>query len=300
MPIVIWIIWVLLVAIAVVGFLYVAGTYLLLYYDRRLARTGQVEPGYENIAPIPTERERWIGFLLEVVATAFTIFIYPLGWIPWRRRGGRKASSPILLVHGFNHNQSAWLFLRSRLARRGFGPVYTLNLPPRGGSIEIFSERVGERIQEIVKQTGVGEVILIGHSMGGLICAYYAEHQSFGVRQVITLGSPLGGTRIASFAHSRAAQQMQVGSPLIDDLNRRLRFHSIISYHHIASQFDNMILPVQSALIRRYPERERALIRQGHMSLLFSATVARQIMDWLSPRARETCLDKGKAWLGGN
>jgi triacylglycerol lipase len=286
------IIWGALVALLAIAFFYVSGSYLLLFYDRGLSRQRLLDPPFEQIAPPVTRWQGWKGYLYEVLATFLCILIYPFSAL-MRKRVGRKGHHPIVLVHGFQHNRTAWLYLRMRLRHAGFGPITSLNL--RGHTIEAMAEQLG-------RELGDEEVTLIGHSMGGLVCAYYAEFLAppHRVRRVITLGTPLQGTRLTAFLGSRLTQQMCVGSPFITHLERELRINSVTPYFHLASQRDNLIVPPQSAILRRYPDRERILPWQGHMTLLFSPTVARQLLDWLRPRDRNPQLHKSFAWHNAN
>lgn len=91
--------------------------------------------------------------------------------------------NPILLIHGSNHNQSAWIPLAQVLQKEGF-TAFTLNLPDSWEVTEKNKQIVTKKIEEIYKQTG-SSVDLIGHSLGGAIidtCSGY------GVNRVIKIG----------------------------------------------------------------------------------------------------------------
>lgn len=81
------------------------------------------------------------------------------------------------------------------------GPIYTIDLGSPFLSIEEYAEKVKEKAKQIAHETGHTKLALIGHSMGGLVSAYYAIHLApeGSIRSVITLGSPMQGTKVAFF-----------------------------------------------------------------------------------------------------
>ncbi len=126
---------------------------------------------------------------------------------------GAKAGTPILLVHGYFSNRGMWVRFRGRLTAAGLGPVYTITLEPVLGSIDDMMPALAQRIEDICRDTGKPGVILIAHSMGGLVSrAYMAAHGSTRVEKFITLGSPHHGTATASFGTGLCTQQMRIGS----------------------------------------------------------------------------------------
>jgi triacylglycerol lipase len=256
--------------------LYVLGTYLVYAYDHRLLGNPAESPKLSVL------RRLW-GITREILATWGCAWMYLWGFLPTRVRPRRAYSIPILLVHGFNHNRSAWFPLRARLRRAGFEAVYTLNLPRGNHAIAEHAEFVIQRAREIESALGIRELVLIGHSMGGLIaCACAEQHAPVGkITHVITLGAPLHGTRMAVLAGARAAQEMRVDSPFTQELTRAISSNHWIQYFHLASWFDNIVIPATSALIGKRPGNERMFDDMGHLTLLFSRRVASQVIAWL-------------------
>ena len=280
-------IFLLFVAVAMGCSLYVLGTYLLLAYDRKLAGQDYLEPGYSEAWDFPSPMQRWKGIVVEMVSTTVMGWTYVLGLIfPFYWKGKRNKGRPIILLHGFKCNQSIWILMRHWLKSAGLGPVYSLNLRPIRGPVEVFGDQIAKLADRIEKETGHSELILIGHSMGGLAAAYYAEHLApkGKVTHCITLGSPLKGTRIASIAGSPVAKQMRQGSEFARELADRLMASST-QYFHIATTFDNLIYPYQSAMVIADPGHIRVLTWQGHITMAYSKTVGQQIVDWLRGRA---------------
>jgi len=194
-------------------------------------------------------------------------------------------NQPILLVHGYLHNKSAWIYLKTRLEKAGYAPIYTINMFPPYKSIENFAEQVKEKAKKIEKETGGKNLILIGHSMGGVVSSYYAEYLATkdGVTQVITLGSPLHGTLSAYFGLGTCAKQMRLNSSFVKELAERILKNTKVEYCHIASETDNFMYPKVSPLMGKNATKEVMLQGYGHTSLLYSSVVANKIIEWLPP-----------------
>ncbi len=270
--------------------LYVTGSYLIYAYDRRLARSGHLHPPHDELGELPKGWDRARGLLLEIYATYAIVALFPFGKIGYRsiqKAAKGRGCRPILLIHGYNLNRSCWAKFRRALKEAGLGPIYTLNLPRRSGGLPGLACAIKEEAERIERETGVKELILIGHSMGGLVSAFYAERLATAgsVSHVITLGSPLHGTRSAVFTSCIIGRQMHVGSDFVKDLSHSIMINRKVRYHHVASQFDNIILPFQSALIGRDLDCELLLSDIGHNSLLFSPRVTSQVVEWLKRSA---------------
>lgn len=134
-------------------------------------------------------------------------------WVPDMAPAGggtANAALPILLVHGYLSNAGMWVRFRQRLVNGRRGPVFHLNFDPPYASIEDFAEQLDARIEAICANTGAAQVIVIAHSMGGLVSrAYMVKRGATRIAALVTLGSPHHGTVLASFGLGRAVPQMQ-------------------------------------------------------------------------------------------
>lgn len=209
----------------------------------------------------------------------------PLGYFTDQSRAdGILGGRPILMVHGYLHDSSAWIFLKRHLRRLGFGPIYTMNLGYPFHSICNYAEDVASKAKTIQEQTGRNDLVLIGHSMGGLVNAWYATKIALSEKplSVITIGSPLAGTHMANIALGENGKQMRRGSSFVHALQQELKKNDRIPFYHIASKSDQIVLPYSSAITGLHPEREYILENVGHMSLLMSPRVASKISTWMT------------------
>lgn len=125
---------------------------------------------------------------------------------------------PLLLIHGYQCNRGFWFWLRRKLEAVGW-TVATHSMEPVWTEIDHYGEGIERRIDEVLAATGASQVILVGHSMGGLACrAYLRRHGRRKVARMITLGSVHHGTRLARLGIGANARQMQIGNPWLKAL----------------------------------------------------------------------------------
>ena len=96
-----------------------------------------------------------------------------------------QGSIPVLLVHGFLGSSSNWIFLRKQLLRAGTKNIFSVNLGDPRLSIDAYTDVIGEKIKKIKAMTACGQVILVGHSMGGLVCKNYAHSDPTSIRTIV-------------------------------------------------------------------------------------------------------------------
>jgi len=118
-----------------------------------------------------------------------------------------------------------------------------------------------------------GRVILIGHSMGGLVCRAYARR--FGgarLAGIVTLGAPHHGTVLALFGHGADAQDMQPMGAWLRELGESERAGLATRVTSIYGSHDNFVAPQDSSALAGAKNVPLAGI--GHLALLFSGRVA--------------------------
>ena len=153
--------------------------------------------------------------------------------------------TPLLLIHGYQCNRGFWFWLRRKLEAAGW-TVATHNLEPVFADIDGYADGIARRIDEVLTATGAAQLILVGHSMGGLaIRAYLQRHGKARVARLITLGTPHRGTRLARLGPGSNARQMRLGSSWLSELAARdvLPQGSMSIY----SGHDNYVYPQEAA-----------------------------------------------------
>ena len=245
----------------------------------------------------------YVGTVRELAIGALSLATYPLGMraavqpepIPYlpKRLEARSlvtlapdiAWTPIVLVHGYVHNRSAFLAMSRALRRSGFQYVHTMNYNPLTADIPALAKRLGQEVQRVLDATGAEQVQIVGHSMGGMVARAYV--QLFGgeehVDTVITLGTPHRGTHSARLGAGPAARQLRPGSPFLRTLEESARPGPVrwVSYY---SDLDAMVIPASSAKLV-HPALKAVNIKTrdtGHLSLLMSGEILRGVTAHLS------------------
>ncbi|PHV32192.1 lipase [Janthinobacterium sp. BJB312] len=188
---------------------------------------------------------------------------------------------PVLLVHGYVCNGGYWTKLSGQLARAGIVHK-AIDLEPINGDIEAFVPQVEQAITELCTRTGSDRVILVAHSMGGLVArAWLRRHGAARVARIITIGTPHHGTALANLAAGTNARQMSRidGAPsgwlaqlaASETAETRALITSIYSHH------DNIVAPQSSAQLPG--ARNLAFGGIGHVALASDARVLRQLLE---------------------
>lgn len=218
--------------------------------------------------------------LQEGALLFFTVLLHPLGWIKFKEAPAEPGyGPPILLLHGLFHNRACWLWTRWRLHRRGLHNVCSINLPP-GHGLERLTERVAEKVEELRRETGSDQVLLVGHSMGGMIARNFMQLGGGAdkVAGCILLGTPNRGSKLAPFSVTDLGRLLLPGSEFLQllaeaPLPAGVRLTAIYSRH------DNMVIPFESA---QMPGAENIeLSGMGHMGLLYHPLAFEYLIDAL-------------------
>lgn len=208
---------------------------------------------------------------------------WPLKWCNLTLNEKSQSDTAILFVHGYCRNQTDWLWMRSQL--KDFDcPIFFVNLEPTFSSIDnITKTSLIPKINHIKEHTRCKRLILVGHSMGGLVSSYFSEYLDIGdlVKAVITIGTPYGGTKIAVVGAGANAREMCPGSAFLTDLHAKMH-NTAKDYYQICTKFDNKIFPWQSAVFENTdPKKQAILSYEAHLCLLRSKEVATHLKSWL-------------------
>lgn len=214
----------------------------------------------------------------EYLAFLFTfIILLPLErlWMPADRL--RPGSTPILLVHGYGCSRGVWWLLRRRLERAGH-VVASVSLTPPYTAMGKLVPQLRERIDAVCAATGAKQVVLVCHSMGGLIArSYLSRHGNERVAQLLTLATPHAGTELARVGYGQNAREMAPDSRWLADINAE---PLIVPAVALRNAYDNYAMPQDN---QRLPgARDVELPPVGHIAMLYDARVARILIEQLS------------------
>jgi triacylglycerol lipase len=204
-------------------------------------------------------------------------------WLgPDRLSKATSARPPLLLIHGYQCNRGFWFWQRPRLEAAGW-TVATHNLEPVWGNIDDYAQGIERRIDEVLVATGAAQVILIGHSMGGLVLrAYLRRYGRDKVARIVTLGSPHQGTRLARLGLGRNARQMRIGGSWLAALARPGAVPLPSGSISIFSCHDNYVFP-QRACSTLEGAANVAIGGVSHLGMAFSSVVLEKLLEALEP-----------------
>lgn len=242
----------------------------------------------------PSYQLGWAGraclFCEEFMATMLhSSWFMPRACACERIHPGSEAP-PVLLIHGYGCNSGYWVQLMALLDRERIS-YSALDLEPVMGDIDGYVPIVANACASLCERTGAPQVIIVAHSMGGLVArAYLRDHGEDLVRHVFTIGTPHHGTSLANFGIGANAAQMRrsadTGNPASawlqglaasESAERRQLFTSIFTHH------DNIVAPQTSSFLPGAHNIEFGGV--GHVALGRNPRVLHRLMDELARMA---------------
>ena len=195
---------------------------------------------------------------------------------PEPRAAAPPARRPVLLIHGYLATRGSLHLLERNLARRGH-VVMSYKLGPINlGDIRDSAGLIARKVESIVAQTGVTEVDIVGHSMGGLVGLYYLKRLGgrHRVRRLVLLGTPARGTWSALFGLvtaplGLASLQLLPGSPFLRELTE-MPLPATAEVVSIGAERD-WLAPVGSTILAGV---KHISVDTGHSGLLVEDEVA--------------------------
>jgi triacylglycerol lipase len=262
----------LAVAIAVSCF-----TYSFFWYES--ANTSDRSPGISGkCLPLLIFR----GILSSIASLFVVVALFPLGFVRslWRPRTISPGQPLIILAHGLYHNASAWFLFKRRLEAAGFHNIYAPSYTSFFTSFDATLEKFERLVRSVREDAGGVPVILIGHSLGGLLSRVYAEKaESMDIPEfIITLGTPHLGSKMAAFGVGALAQSLLFRGPLftkIENGSPHLPCPGISFF----SPVDNLVLPAEAL---KAPYAGWLYYETGpvsHVAMLFSKQIVRNVIE---------------------
>jgi pimeloyl-ACP methyl ester carboxylesterase len=160
-------------------------------------------------------------------------------------------SRPVLFIYGYGGHPGQFIGMRGLFGARGRTRAYVLDFG-QSESLEIQALQLKETVAHILERNGLessGQVDLVAHSMGGLVCRLALLDDEFARRigTIITLGTPHSGTALAKFLANGFTMSMRPDSEFIE----RLKKHVMPAYGPRMLSFwslaDVVVLPPQNA-----------------------------------------------------
>lgn len=221
-----------------------------------------------------------------------TALALPFGRVSRRPAPGPFSGTPVLLVHGLYHNPAAWFVLRRRLALAGFGDTVAYGYSSFGPDFATIAAGLARVIRKSAENSPTGRVLLVGHSLGGLViraaCASIREGGGEAVcplvAGMVTLGTPHRGSTLATMlAVGRLGRGLRPGGEALRILEglEECNAPGLSLY----SPTDAMVLPLSGSLLtermRAAGWREQCLGPVSHVGLLYHREAARLTMGFL-------------------
>lgn len=188
---------------------------------------------------------------------------------PWRRAPMQlhpgEQRLPLLLVHGFLCNGAVWNPLAAdlRAAGRSFASV---SLEPSYREFEQQLRDLDAAVSMWLAATGASRLILIGHSMGGLLARAYADRHPQRCAGVICVAAPHHGTYLGDWFHGLEGGPPSPRCRWLQAYNAGSQERIAVPALNLWSADDSIVLPASSAQLAATPED--ALHGHGHMALI--------------------------------
>lgn len=118
------------------------------------------------------------------------------------------------------------------------------------------------------------KLILVGHSLGGLVARWYVQElgQAKRVERLVTIATPHAGTTNARFAPLPVAPALRPGSPVVRALAASVDSAKEIPHTTIVAGADRLVAPIVSATSVPYAN-VRWVPEVGHNEVLFHPRV---------------------------
>jgi pimeloyl-ACP methyl ester carboxylesterase len=212
-------------------------------------------------------------------------------YLPFERQALRpdpphnlRGRTPVVLLHGYFSNRAYWAPLVRWLEAHGVERIYVPTYRAVFSSIELGVEELHREIERLAAG-GAHRVVLVCHSMGGLIArGYIQRHGERRIARLVTIASPHHGSALARLGIGEHARQMRPGSAFLAALAaHEAALPPTIPALSIYSVHDNLVAPQETS---RLPwARTIAVTGVGHLGLLDHEPVFVRVLEELREAA---------------
>lgn len=219
------------------------------------------------------------GMVTAGAADLMVLPTYPLGLF-----GGREpfdTGTPVLLVHGLYHNASAWITMKQRLREAGIKNVHTYQYNSFWGEFPEAVDGLQRKLDALLHKAPGGKVLLVGHSLGGLVSRAAVGNPRFQDRiaGIVALGTPHGGSALAHLAANPMGRGLIPGREImarVDSLPEpdcpKLAIYNLV---------DDFVFPLETLLPPTTGWQEIVCSPMGHVWMLYSREVTGLVVDFL-------------------
>jgi triacylglycerol esterase/lipase EstA (alpha/beta hydrolase family) len=221
---------------------------------------------------------------------------------------GKEHDIPILLINGAGFNDTQFLYGKYCLSKNhnlifsfnydGMTGIFADN---NNGIDDIAGNELRNKINSIKQLTNKNKIILIGHSMGSMIAAFYTENYSkvddINVIKVVSIESPFGSSPLLNYIHQsvhptivkklnlNSKRHIQMsnsceGEKFRGELKKKMDVSST-EYYCVWSENDYAVSG-SSGCITDNPDRQFKRNYFGHYSSMLYGELWSQIDKWIT------------------
>ncbi len=209
---------------------------------------------------------RAISTLLVESAWMLRLFLFDMSWraAPMQLEPGDRRA-PVLLVHGFLCNGAVWRPLEGELRAAGLRYA-AVSLQPSYRDFERQLADLRAAVDWLRARSGQDRVLLVGHSMGGLLVRAFAGQNPERVAGAIMVAAPHHGTALGDLIHGIEGGPPSPRARWLQDFNRRSDERLPVPALNLWSGDDNIVVPAASSALREVAGRRSD--GYGHMALI--------------------------------
>ncbi|MDF1562260.1 MAG: alpha/beta fold hydrolase [Deltaproteobacteria bacterium] len=214
----------------------------------------------------------------EALAYAAEGALLPLAALRPRRPTGHGPT--VVMVHGYGSGRGAFTPLERSLREHGYQRFARHGFITRWKRFDDLVDGLDRFIRE---QVPGGPLVLLGHSIGGLLARAWLQRGGEGARRtrgLCTLSSPHEGLWIAPLLPAvPVMKDLAVESPTLARLKAGDRHLSEIPALSIVSSRDHFVRPAEGAA---FAHAELSIVDHvGHVGVLFDADTQDQVASFL-------------------
>ncbi|ASQ46935.1 Alpha/beta hydrolase family protein [Legionella clemsonensis] len=237
---------------------------------------------FQDIQPVSTTGTvSHTYYWLKTLMSGDIVYYNPNFKIPDTAEPSLRKGIAIYCVHGTADQPGSFSRIVERLIEKGLpdyvSTIHLVSFEHRyaGKGIKYFA-------RELIKKIGANEheqVILMGHSRGGLVISraaeYLAARSGITVHALFSICAPYKGSDWAMkplSLFSISVAQMEVKAELLEQLNKAVS-DSKHDYHFIGAAEDAIVAPSASYVddyVKTHPGSRLILDRHGHLSIMSS------------------------------